>query len=61
MAKGKLKPLGWSTLSAKRKELKETFRLTDSDLAQSFSEVISPLFSPQNEDRTQDGIIEKSA
>ncbi len=54
-AKFSLKVLGWTTISGKRKELKETWDQTDEQLAQSFEERLELIF-PSEEQKQSDSI-----
>lgn len=40
ISKGKLKPLGWNTISGKRKELKEEYNMSDEELISCFEQMI---------------------
>ena len=44
LAKGKLNPLGWNTISGKRKELKETWGFTDAGLVSEFEKLLPDSF-----------------
>ena len=48
-AKGKYKPLGWNTISGKRKELKETWEYTDEKLVMEFEDRLSRSFQKDAE------------
>ncbi len=60
-AKNHLKPLGWNTVSGRRKELKETWGLSDEKLAQNFEERLSTIFPQKTENVIQEADFIKSA